>query len=285
MIAIDPMSVEAYLGMADAYIGMGDQDKAIEILKRGYDQTKNEDLKWKWESLSESEQNTEADSEVDLKGSSDENEPDEIQQKIEKLVTLFAEGCTNNMFQFEEIRFLGHDILDMSLSEMESILTENNNDTTCDDMSVWSGEYKGLDSASVLGTDFDHNGSVDVLSYSVHEGSEEQPMPTGIRGIYTYDVMENVLTEFGFSNGKEIWEYINDSFADLSVDEVEVGELQISDNLILYVHFGDFNAEDGKCDCSLQFDYLDTNRTISFDFLQNGGKIMHLMEVFIFIEE
>ena len=39
VIAIDPMSVEAYLGKAEAYEGMGDTDKALETLQTGYEKT------------------------------------------------------------------------------------------------------------------------------------------------------------------------------------------------------------------------------------------------------
>ncbi len=44
VIAIDPMSVEAYLGKAQAYEGMGDLDKAYETLQIGYEKTGDERL-------------------------------------------------------------------------------------------------------------------------------------------------------------------------------------------------------------------------------------------------
>ncbi len=45
VIAIDPMSVDAYLGKAQAYEGMGDTEKAIETLAAGYEKTGDEQLK------------------------------------------------------------------------------------------------------------------------------------------------------------------------------------------------------------------------------------------------
>ena len=39
ILEIEPMNVEAYLGLADAYIGKGDTDKALEILRKGLEQT------------------------------------------------------------------------------------------------------------------------------------------------------------------------------------------------------------------------------------------------------
>lgn len=44
VIAIDPMSVEAYLGKAEAYEGMGDTDKALETLQTGYEKTGDDRL-------------------------------------------------------------------------------------------------------------------------------------------------------------------------------------------------------------------------------------------------
>ena len=43
-IGIDPMSVEAYLGKADAYESMGDYEMALETLQEGYDRTGDERL-------------------------------------------------------------------------------------------------------------------------------------------------------------------------------------------------------------------------------------------------
>lgn len=45
IIEIDPMNVDAYIGIADAYIGMGDTGKAIEWLEKGYALTGDERLK------------------------------------------------------------------------------------------------------------------------------------------------------------------------------------------------------------------------------------------------
>ena len=43
-IEIDPMCVEAYLGMAKAYEAMGDATMALQILKQGYEKTGDEQL-------------------------------------------------------------------------------------------------------------------------------------------------------------------------------------------------------------------------------------------------
>lgn len=50
-IEIDPMQAEAYLNLANAYIGMNDFGAAREILERGYELTQSEALKSKLEEL------------------------------------------------------------------------------------------------------------------------------------------------------------------------------------------------------------------------------------------
>jgi len=50
-IEIDPMASDAYLGLADAYIGQGDLEKAAEVLQTGYDATADERLKDKQEEV------------------------------------------------------------------------------------------------------------------------------------------------------------------------------------------------------------------------------------------
>lgn len=43
-IEIDPRMPEAYVGMADAYIGLGEYDKAIEILQKGMENANNSEM-------------------------------------------------------------------------------------------------------------------------------------------------------------------------------------------------------------------------------------------------
>ncbi len=43
-IEIEPLNPEAYLGLAEAYVGMGDNEKAVEVLENGYDKTGDERL-------------------------------------------------------------------------------------------------------------------------------------------------------------------------------------------------------------------------------------------------
>ncbi len=45
VIEIEPKNVDAYLGLAEAYVGIGDTEKAIEILEKGYEITGDDRLK------------------------------------------------------------------------------------------------------------------------------------------------------------------------------------------------------------------------------------------------
>lgn len=50
-IEIEPMRVEAYLGLVDAYTGAGDNEKALKALQKGYDLTKDERLRQRIEEI------------------------------------------------------------------------------------------------------------------------------------------------------------------------------------------------------------------------------------------
>lgn len=54
-IEIEPLNADAYLGLAEAYVGIGDIPKAVEILEKGYDKTGDERLRDMLEELQPSE--------------------------------------------------------------------------------------------------------------------------------------------------------------------------------------------------------------------------------------
>ncbi|MBO5144296.1 MAG: VWA domain-containing protein [Lachnospiraceae bacterium] len=51
VIELEPKNTEAYFGMADAYLAMGEPQKAVKILKRGYRETGDEEMKELYEEL------------------------------------------------------------------------------------------------------------------------------------------------------------------------------------------------------------------------------------------
>lgn len=60
-IELEPKSTEAYLGMAQAYIAMGEPQKAIRILKRGYRETQDEEINELLTELEEEQNREQAD--------------------------------------------------------------------------------------------------------------------------------------------------------------------------------------------------------------------------------
>ena len=58
IIDIDPKNVDAYIGLAKAYIGLGDTDKAVEVLEDGYDKTGDERILEMLEELKPAEETT-----------------------------------------------------------------------------------------------------------------------------------------------------------------------------------------------------------------------------------
>ena len=59
IIEIDPKNADAYIGLAKAYIGIGDTDKAIEVLEDGYEQTNDDRILEMLEELKSGEETAE----------------------------------------------------------------------------------------------------------------------------------------------------------------------------------------------------------------------------------
>jgi len=60
VIEIEPKNVDAYIGLADAYIGMGDENKAIEALEKGLAETGDERIRAKLDEVKKAEETTTA---------------------------------------------------------------------------------------------------------------------------------------------------------------------------------------------------------------------------------
>lgn len=143
VIEIDPMSTEAYLGLAEAYLGLGEPENAMDILLQGYEATgQNEEIRQALTEiyLDEAKKETEAgeyeqaleyyDFLLELDGRNEQVLSDLEACLIRYLETLMAEG------RYEEIRQLYEkygEIVSASvfqeyldaLEEMEQIAAEN----------------------------------------------------------------------------------------------------------------------------------------------------------------
>ena len=58
VIDIEPKNVDAYIGLADAYIGMGEEEKAIETLEKGLSETDDETIRAKLDEIKTPEETT-----------------------------------------------------------------------------------------------------------------------------------------------------------------------------------------------------------------------------------
>ncbi len=85
-IELDPLCVEAYLGLADAYIGLGKTDKAIEVLEEGYEKTGDELILKKLNKLKDQEQTVEPETDPgNTVGPDDPMDPEESVQTDEAI--------------------------------------------------------------------------------------------------------------------------------------------------------------------------------------------------------
>ena len=99
-IAIDPMSVDAYLGKAEAYIGMGDLQSALDTLQAGYDLTGDERLKTKLDEI-----------QAQLNQAS---QLEEIEKPVEEAEVQEEQEYIELPFSMSDITIRGYSFLDMS---------------------------------------------------------------------------------------------------------------------------------------------------------------------------
>lgn len=213
VIEIDPMNVEAYLGLIEAYKGKMNYEVALEVSQRGYELTRDGRLQQENITIEEIKS-------MDFnsnKGSIYEKEGD-YKQKLEKLALLFDEGRTNDMFQFEELTFFGHPIEDISKEIFKSLLIENEYVLITDEPDKCSANWFpggwAKDAPSIWASGNIEDETFNFWSFTnVYYCESAEHMPIGVRDAYTHDALEDVLSAVGFSNGVEISNCINELFA------------------------------------------------------------------------
>ena len=126
-IEIDPMNADSYLGLAEAYIGQGDTDKAVEVLEDGFDKTGDDRIKEKLDEL-KSVENT-----------SDETSSESASAEVaavdnEKFVTIKGEQYSTSLTELNLINLNLTDEEIALLSEFKNLerLTLYNGDTVTD---------------------------------------------------------------------------------------------------------------------------------------------------------
>jgi len=197
-IEIDPKRAEAYLGAADAYLGLEDVENAREILQKGLEQTgHNQGIIDKLEGL---------------EGQTTDGSGNAAGGK--SLAELLQAGDTGNMLQYSEVSFFGYDPLKLPVDLAVQALQENGYWTEVEEdgdsiLLHNSGTVENEDGSIILYVPplritiryEDDPGKARVLYYA---DSDSKTPETGIRGIRLNDTMEDVFFQLGFSTYSEI---------------------------------------------------------------------------------
>ena len=106
IIEIDPKNADAYIGLAKAYIGIGDTDKAIEVLEDGYEQTNDDRILEMLEELKSGEETAET-----TVTTVETTETETSETTAEATETEIAETETTEDAEIEQVRQQALDIL------------------------------------------------------------------------------------------------------------------------------------------------------------------------------
>ena len=188
-IEIDPKRPEAYLGAAEAYIGLGDTDSARRVLEEGMGNC--EDIDGLLERLDELNS-----------GGSDFAGWD-----------LLAAGDQGNLITLDDVTFLGHSARGLDINTVSALIHQNGlkyyENSEEDDYYV-SGKAADYTGAEVSALQYKSENYVCLWGYTHYyreDGDNGPTLPIGLRGINTHDSLVTVLTELGFTNGQDIADY------------------------------------------------------------------------------
>lgn len=105
VIEIEPMNVEAYLGLADAYAGKGDYESAALALQKGYDLTENEAIKSKLDEVNGEIERVKV-------------EEEEANLKEEKRIQEASRTYIELPFNISDFKVMGYDLQDDHFEEV-----------------------------------------------------------------------------------------------------------------------------------------------------------------------
>ena len=153
-------------------------------------------------------------------------------QEVEEQ-NLLESGLTDNMLRFEEIQFLGRSIEGLDIETMKSLMIQNGFELSeqNEDDHWWVSGCKEMsgNGPNIVALQQKSEPYVGLWGYNtIPTFDDKEQLAVGIRDIYTYDTLEDVFTELGFSNGEAISSYIND-VASREYDSVEImrSELEV----------------------------------------------------------
>ncbi len=188
-IKIDPKRPEAYLGAAEAYMGLGDTDAARKILEDGISNCEDIDgLLERLDALNS--------------GGSDFTGWE-----------LLAAGDQGNLITEDDVTCLGHSVVGLDINTVSSLIHQNGlkyYEYSEEDHYFVSGSATNYGGAGLSVLQYKSDSIVTLMSYThfYHEDGDNGPtLPIGLRGINTHDSLATVLTKLGFTNGQEIADY------------------------------------------------------------------------------
>ena len=254
-LEIDDMSVEAYLGLADAYVGRGDIKSAIALLKKGYEKTNSIELQNRINELS-------ASNETEGFNSSDIEERFPLTSQGLELVKLIrkSDGLTLNGKSYSV-----YDFLKMNSDDIADVLD-------CDLVYNEAVDYSFYEVPEKYGNcwfSYDDNG----YTLDVYAPSREGQI------VYDYTASDTIVSEYGWEtqssslyyediidvpdylNGKKLFQYISvHNLSDIdSLVEYFSGK-KLKQGKTLYV-----NAEQMVCY------YLKSDSSTSSGFIEIDG--------------
>ena len=229
-VELDGTLAEAYLGLADVYSRQGEYEKAREILLKGLEETRSGIIE----------------NRLDEMNAQDSMDLDDSQ-------TLLSRCITDNMVQFDEINFLGHAIEKFDIETMKSYMLSEGlyvQDSNSDGIRLVSAEKAHMSfSAKITAFQAENEDYVNFWTYSAGgEGRTEYPI--GIRDIFTYESIGDVLAKLGFSDSEKIltcidelrkqeyesWDEVREAFQTLSCKTesfeifINIGNASLLDN-------------------------------------------------------
>ncbi len=103
ILKIEPMNVDAYLGLADAYIGMGDTEKALEVLREGLEKTGDTSLQSKIDELTKPAESSSSSSAVQTSSSTTSDTTSEPVEQSDDEPKVTREYDEENRLVWEEV--------------------------------------------------------------------------------------------------------------------------------------------------------------------------------------
>lgn len=179
-IEIDAKQGEAYLGVAEAYVALGDIDSAIDMLEQGYEQSHDNQILERLEQL----QNSSVD---------------------------YSSYFTEDMITQEELAIGGYPFYTLTFEETQTLLPQPDDgyieEIPDDTGSIAVRRYTVFQEnrGTITCEQYADSSTLNTLHFQDYYNQEFIYVDTGIRGISTGDTIQSVLEKIGVSsNGAKI---------------------------------------------------------------------------------